>query len=224
MAFSAHYLAEHPPPTGMLQALGVAGFRLLFEVAGVGVGRQGSDVFLVVAADPAPGGGEPGPTDTHVVGHQARFRDEAELNAWLELAAQLGLLRLGGWQLVLTRQGLRSSLEVLNPQTGAVTATIPDRLGGLGGRLMGRRQDPRSLVAGLRGLQPPEALAGPERSREQLYGLYLSLAMQDPDVLGSDQAIAIADRAFELAEADPSLDPRQALAAARSGGALPSGG
>ncbi|GAC1436769.1 MAG: hypothetical protein NVSMB51_08930 [Solirubrobacteraceae bacterium] len=212
-AHSNTHLAEHPPPPAMMQSLGVAGFQLLFEVGGVGVGRQGAHVFLVVAED-LRDGAEHRASDTHVVYHQARFRDEGELSQWLALAAQLGYLRLSGWRIVLTRAGLRSRIDVLNPANGAIAISVPDKCGG--SLFGGRKSGAGALLAQLRALQPPEALDRAAASQEQLYGLYLSLAMSDPDA-PAERAIALADRAWELGRTDPKLDPRAALEAARRG-------
>jgi len=44
-----------------------------------------------------------------------------------QLAAQLGYLRLSGYRLVLERSGTRSKVNVMNPATGAIAVTIPDR-------------------------------------------------------------------------------------------------
>ena len=38
MAFGSGYLAEHPLPPGILGSLGLAGYQLLVDVAGVGAG------------------------------------------------------------------------------------------------------------------------------------------------------------------------------------------
>ena len=47
--------------------------------------------------------------------------------AFTQLAAQLGYLRLSGYRLALERYGLRSKVNVVNPATGGVVATIPDK-------------------------------------------------------------------------------------------------
>ncbi|MGI8557271.1 MAG: hypothetical protein ACR2ND_03010 [Solirubrobacteraceae bacterium] len=214
MAHANDHLAQHPLPPAMMQSLGVAGYQLLFEVGGVGVGRQGTDVFLLLAEDVADGA-EHLPSGTHLVYHQARFREEAELAGWLSLAAQLGYLRLSGWRIVLTREGLRSRVDVLNPATGAIAASIPRKCGGslFGGRAKG---GVGALRAALRALQPPESVDRAAASQEQLYGLYLSLAMADADSSAA-AGVELADRAWELSRADPALDPRAALEAARRG-------
>jgi len=51
MSFAPGYLASNPLPPGILGALGLGGYQLLVDVAGVGAGRLGSHGFLVVAAE-----------------------------------------------------------------------------------------------------------------------------------------------------------------------------
>src|SRR5205085_2250553 len=48
------HLATHPLPPGIVGALGLGGYQLLADVAGVGVGRLGRQGFLLVAPDPDP--------------------------------------------------------------------------------------------------------------------------------------------------------------------------
>ena len=60
MSFEQGYLASHPLPTGIVGALGIGGYQLLADVAGVGAGRLGSHIFLLVAADPDPNIPDPG--------------------------------------------------------------------------------------------------------------------------------------------------------------------
>ena len=59
-AFPTGHLASHPLPSGIVGALGLAGYQLLAEVAGVGAGRLGSHAFLLVAPDPDPAMPSPG--------------------------------------------------------------------------------------------------------------------------------------------------------------------
>src|SRR5437588_6914705 len=122
MAFAAGHLAEHPLPPGIVGALGLAGYQLLADVAGVGAGRLGSHAFLLVAPDPNPALPDAG---TQIALHQPRLRDESEAYAFTQLAAQLGYLRLSGYRLALERAGLRSRISVVNPATGAIAVTIP---------------------------------------------------------------------------------------------------
>src|SRR5579884_3368973 len=124
MSFSPGHLASNPLPAGIVGALGLGGYQLLVDVAGVGAGRLGSHTFLLVAPDPDPGVPEPG---TQLALHQPRLRDEAEAATFTQLAAQLGYLRLSGYRLVPVRSGLRSKLNVVNPATGAIAVTVPDR-------------------------------------------------------------------------------------------------
>ena len=121
------YLAANPLPPGIVGALGLGGYQLLAEVAGVGAGRLGPQAFLLVAPDPAPSLPDAG---TQISLHQPRVRDEAEVAAFTQLAAQLGYLRLSGYKLALERHGLRSKINVVNPATGGVVATIPEKYPG----------------------------------------------------------------------------------------------
>src|SRR5947209_15704247 len=89
--FRPGHLAEHPLPTGIVGALGLGGYQLLVDIAGVGAGRVGSDAFLLVAPDPDPSVADPG---TQIALHHSRLRDEAEAAGFAQLAAELGYLRL----------------------------------------------------------------------------------------------------------------------------------
>lgn len=201
------HLADHPLPPGIVGALGLGGYQLLAEIAGVGVGRLGAHVFLLAAADPTPGLADPG---TQIALHHDRLRDEAELPTWTQLAAQLGYLRLSGYRLAPEREGLRSNLSLVDPASGRVAAQIPARHAGRLGR--GGASAPR-LLAGLRALPaagtPPDA-----QDPELLRQVILALALAD-DAIGAAEAVELADRAVELARATPALDPPAALLAAR---------
>jgi hypothetical protein len=210
MSFPPGYLADHPLPPGILGALGLGGYQLLAEVAGVGAGRLGSHAFLLVAADPDPALPDAG---TQISLHQPRLRDEAEAAAFTQLAAQLGYLRLSGYRLGLERAGLRSKIAVVNPATGAVVSTIPDKHPGrmFGG---GGAAAPK-LLASVRALPPagpPPDTQNPELMRQVL----LALALRD-ETLGGAEAAELADRALELAHGDRALDPPAALEAAKQG-------
>ncbi|MGZ4176953.1 MAG: hypothetical protein ACXVUX_12120 [Solirubrobacteraceae bacterium] len=211
MAHEPGYLQAHPLPPGIVGALGVGGYQLLADVAGVGAGRIGTQVFLLIAPDPDPALPDAG---TQIALHHTRLKDEAEVGAFTQLAAQLGYLRLSGYRLTLERHGLRSRVGVLNPATGAIVATIPDKhpgglLGfGAGGNTAGR------LLAAARSLPPagtPPDLADPELLRQVL----LALALRDESVTGVEAA-ELADRALELTRGDAALDPPAALEAAKN--------
>jgi hypothetical protein len=211
MSFPAGYLAEHPLPPGILGALGLGGYQLLAEVAGVGAGRLGSHAFLLVAPDPNPALPD---TGTQISLHQPRLRDELEAAAFTQLAAQLGYLRLSGFRLALERAGLRSKVALVNPATGAVVTTIPDKHPGrlFGG---GGASAPK-LLATVRALPPagpPPDTQNPELMRQVL----LALALRDETVGGAD-AVELVDRALELTRGDRSLDPPAALEAAKREG------
>jgi hypothetical protein len=208
MAHPPGYLADHPLPPGIVGALGLGGYQLLADLAGVGAGRLGPQVFLLVAPDPDPTVPDAG---TQISLHHRRLKDDGERVDFTQLAAQLGYLRLSGYRLALERAGLRSKVNVVNPATGAIVATIPDRHPGrlslVGGASAAR------LVASLRGLPPagpPPDLQNPELMRQIL----LALALRD-DAIGGAQAAELADRALELAQGDNALEPPAALEAAK---------
>lgn len=209
MSHPPGHLVANPLPPGIVGALGLGGYQLLVEVAGVGAGRLGAQAFLLIAPDPDSALPEAG---TQIALHHTRLRDEAEAIAFGQLAAQLGYLRLSGYRLALERHGLRSRVNLVNPATGAVAATIPDRHPG--GGLFGRGGGGASrLLAEARALPPagpPPDTADPELMRQVL----LALALRD-DSLGGAQAAELADRALALARDDRALDPPAALRAAR---------
>jgi hypothetical protein len=210
MSFSSGYLAEHPLPPGILGALGIGGYQLLVDVAGVGAGRLGSQVFLLVAPDPDPALPDAG---TQVSLHQTRLKSEADLPPFTQLAAQLGYLRLSGYRLALERHGLRSKINVVNPATGGIAATIPEKHpGGLFG---GGGGAPKLLaqVSALPPAGPPPDTQNPELMQQVL----LALALRDDSISGAE-APALADRALELTRGDSALDPTAALEAAKHSG------
>lgn len=206
------HLAAHPLPPGIVGALGLGGYQLLTDVAGVGAGRLGPQAFLLVAPDADPAQPDAG---TQIALHHLRLRDEAEALAFTQLAAQLGYLRLSGYRLALERHGLRSRVAVVDPATGAIAATIPDKHPG--GRLpFGGGASASRLLAATRALPPagpPPDLDSPELLRDTL----LALALSDEDLSGAEAA-ELADRALGLARADRALDPPAALQAARRAG------
>jgi hypothetical protein len=207
------YLAEHPLPSGITGALGLAGYQLLADVGGVGAGRLGEQAFLLVAPDPDPALPDAG---TQIALHHSRLRDEAEAATYVSLAAQLGYLRMSGYRLALERHGLRSRVRLVDPATGAVAAEIPEKLaGGLFSRGGGARSA-AGLLAASRALAP----AGPPPDTgnpELMHGVLLALALAD-DSVGGAEAADLADRALPLTTGDSALDPRAALTAARSAG------
>jgi hypothetical protein len=210
MAHGLGYLGEHPLPTGICGALGLQGYQLLTDVGGVGAGRLGPQLFLLVAPDPDPSLPDAG---TQLVLHHARGSD-ADATAYVTLAAQLGYLRLSGYRLALERHGLRSKVRLVNPSNGSIAATIDDKHPrGLFGR--GGDGAAGALAARLRALPPagpPPDTADPELLR----GVLLALALGD-ESLGGAQAAEVADRALELMRAPEGrrLDPPAALRAAR---------
>ena len=208
-AFEPGHLAAHPLPSGILGALGLGGYQLLVDVAGVGAGRLGPQAFLLVAPEPDPSVPDAG---TQISLHQGRLRDESEVQSFAQLAAQLGFLRLSGYRLALERHGLRSKVSLVNPATGAIVVTIPDKYPG---RLFGGGATASSLLATARALPP----AGPPpdtQSPELLGQVLLALALQDENVPGAE-APALAERALSLAR-ERSLDPPAAIEAAKGTG------
>src|ERR1700739_2564025 len=91
--FSSGYLAANPLPPGIVGALGLTGYQLLADVAGVGAGRLGPQAFLLVAPEPDPNVPDAG---TQIALHLKRLKDEAQAAAFTQLAAELGHLRLFG--------------------------------------------------------------------------------------------------------------------------------
>jgi hypothetical protein len=212
MDFAPGHLAAHPLPPGIVGALGLGGYQLLADVAGVGAGRLGSQAFLLVAPDHDPGLPDAG---TQIALHHTRLRDDAEAIGFTQLAAQLGYLRLSGYRLALERHGLRSRISVVNPATGGIATVIPDKHPG-GGLFGGRGAGAGTLLAGIRSLPP----AGPPpdlQDPELLRGVLLALALRDEEV-GGAQAADLADRALELVRGDSALDPPAALEAAKGAG------
>jgi len=208
MAHSQGHLAANPLPPGIVGALGLNGYQLLAEVGGVGAGRLGPQVFLLVAPDPDPNVPDAG---TQISLHHPKVRSEQDVIAFTQLAAQLGFLRLGGYRLALERSGLRSKIGVLNPATGGIVATIPDKHPG---KLFGGGSSASSLTAALRALPPagpPPDTANPELMHQVL----LALAIGDESLTGAEAA-DVADRALELARENPALDPPAALEAAKN--------
>ena len=211
MSHPPGHLVEHPLPPGIVGALGLAGYQLLADVAGVGAGRLGPQAFLLVAPDPDPALPDAG---TQIVLQHSRVRDEAEVAAFIQLAAQLGYLRLSGYRLALERSGLRSKVAVVNPATGAIMATIPDKHPGGMLSLRGGGGGAAKLLSAVRTLPAPGAppdLQNPELLRQVL----LALALRDEN-LGGAEAAELADRALALAQGDAALDPPAALQAAKN--------
>ena len=211
-AFSVGHLAAHPLPTGILGALGIGGYQLLADVAGVGAGRMGTHVFLLVAPDPDPNLPNAG---TQISLHQPRLKDEVEASAFTQLAAHLGYLRLSGYRLVLERSGMRSKISLMNPATGAVALLVPDKHPG---RLLGGSNNVGRLLAMAKSLPsagPPPDLQNPELLRQVL----LALALREESLTG-EQAVDLADRALALMQADSTLDPAAALQVAKQAGQL----
>jgi hypothetical protein len=207
VSFAPGHLTAHPLPPGIAGALGLGGYQLLVDVGGVGAGRLGSHAFLLIAPEPDAALPDAG---TQIALHQARLKDEVEASAFVQLAAQLGYLRLSGYCLALERAGLRSKINLVNPATGAIVAQIPDKAPG---RLFGGGAGAPRLLSTVRALPP----AGPPpdlQSPEQLRQVLLALALRDESV-GGAEAAELADRALELVRAGGGLDPPAALEAAK---------
>lgn len=208
MTHAPGYLAANPLPPGIVGALGLNGYQLLTDVGGVGAGRLGRQAFLLVAPDPDPSLPDAG---TQISLHQSKLKDESEASAFVQLAAQLGYLRLSGYRLALERSGLRSKVNLVNPATGAIAATIPDKHPG---GLFGGGASAARLLATVRTLPP----AGPPpdlQNPELLRGVLLALALRD-DTVGGAEAAELADRALELVRSGAATDPPAALEAAKT--------
>jgi hypothetical protein len=211
MGFAPGHLASHPLPPGIVGALGLGGYQLLADVAGVGAGRLGSQAFLLVAPDPDPTLPDAG---TQIALHQPRLRDEMEAIAFTQLAAQLGYLRLSGYRLALERVGLRSKVNLVNPATGGIVATIPDKHPG--GRLFGGGgTNAARLLTSVRAL-PPAGAPPDTRNPELMRQVLLALALRDETLSGAEAA-EVADRALPLVSGERQLDPPAALEAAKKG-------
>ncbi|MFZ0039883.1 MAG: hypothetical protein WAK93_01130 [Solirubrobacteraceae bacterium] len=213
MSYPPEHLASHPLPPGIVGALGLGGYQLLADVAGVGAGRLGPQAFLLVAPDPDPARPDAG---TQISLHHKRLKAETDLAAFTQLAAQLGYLRLSGYRLALERVGLRSKVSVVNPGTGAIVATIPDKHPGGMLSFGGGGNSAERLLAATRTLPPagaPPDLQNPELLRQVL----LALALRD-DTVGGAEAAELADRALELTRGNAALDPPAALEAAKQQG------
>ncbi len=210
MSHPPGHLAANPLPPGIVGALGLGGYQLLVDVAGVGAGRLGPQAFLLVAPDPDPTLPDAG---TQISLHHTRLKTDSELSAFTQLAAQLGYLRLSGYRLAMERHGLRSKVNVVNPATGGVAATIPDKHPG---GLFGGGGGAAKLLISARSLPPagpPPDTQNPELMRQVL----LALALRD-DSVGGAEAADLADRALELAQSNSALDPPAALEAAKQAG------
>jgi hypothetical protein len=132
--------------------------------------------------------------------------------ALTQLAAQLGYLRLSGYRLAPERVGLRSRVAVVDPATGAIAVTIPDKPAG-GLLSLGGGTGASRLLEAARALPPagaPPDLRNPELLRQVL----LALALRDESVSGAEAA-ELADTALELTRGDAGLDPPAALQKAR---------
>ena len=207
--FPLGYIAEHPLPSGIVGALGLGGYQLLADVAGVGAGRLGRQAFLLIVPDPDPSVPDPG---TQISLHHQRLKEETEMFAFTQLAAQLAYLRLTGYRLAPERRGLRSRISVVNPATGGVAVEIPEKHAGMFGGMSASR-----LLAGVRSLPP----AGPPpdlQNSDLLYQVLLSLALQDVEV-GGAEAADLADRALALSRGNKELNPPAALEAAKQSSA-----
>jgi hypothetical protein len=133
------------------------------------------------------------------------------MSAFTQLAAELGFLRLSGYRIALERAGLRTKIKVVNPATGAIAATIPEKHPG---RLLGGGTSAATLLATIRGL-PPAGAPPDLRNPEQLRQMFLTMALRD-DSVGGAEAAELADRALTIAAADSTLDPARALEAAKA--------
>jgi hypothetical protein len=120
-------------------------------------------------------------------------------------------MRLSGYRLALERSGTRSKVAVVDPGSGAIALTIPERHPG---RLFGGGGSAGQLLARLRSL-PPDGPPPDTQSPELLHQMLLALALRDESVTGAE-AVELADPALEAVKRDPSLAPPAALEAAKA--------
>jgi hypothetical protein len=99
-------------------------------------------------------------------------------------------------------------INVVNPATGGIVVTIPDKHAGMFGGVSASR-----LLATV-GALPPAGLPPDTQNPELLRQVLLALALRDESVSGAE-APALADRALELSRANATLDPPAALDAAK---------
>jgi hypothetical protein len=209
VSFPPGHLVEHPLPAGIVGALGLGGYQLLVDLAGVGAGRLGRQAFLLVAPEPEPSVPDPG---TQIVLHHDHLREEREAAVFAQLAAQLGYLRLSGYRLALERAGVRSRLHVVDPASGAIRASLPERHPR---RLLGRGAGAAALLEALRALPPAGPPPDAGADRELLRQALLALALGDEHTSGAEAA-ELAERALALVGGPKALDLPAALQAARS--------
>ena len=119
------HLADHPLPPGIVGALGLGGYQLLVEIAGVGAGRLGPQVVPARRARARSGAPRRRAPRSRCTSRGCATRPRCRRST--QLAAQLGYLRLSGYRLALERHGLRSKIGVVNPATGAIVVQIPDK-------------------------------------------------------------------------------------------------
>jgi hypothetical protein len=207
MTFPSGHLAANPLPSGIVGSLEISGYQLLADVAGVGAGRLGRQVFLLVVAEP-----EENDHITQISLHNPRLSEEKLADTYVALAAQLGVLRLSGYRLVPERDGIKSRIKIVNPATGAIVLTVPQKHpGGIFGG--GGGWTAQALLASARKLPPPGD--PPDlRSPELLSAVLLELALADDEVAAVD-APDLVDGALQLVRANPALDAKQALEAAK---------
>ena len=207
MTFPTGYLAEHPLPTGIIGALGLAGYQLLADVAGVGAGRLGPQAFLLVAPDPDPSLPDAG---TQIALHHSGCAP-----------TRGGAVRAAGRAARLSAAlGLPARARAPRPALARSTGQPGDRgrswprsptstpVGCLPRRWRGRRP-----AARLRALPPAGPAARPDQPRADARVL-LALALRDDDSVGAE-AVELADRALPLTRGDAALDPPAALVAAK---------
>jgi hypothetical protein len=205
------HLQIHPLPPGIVGALGLSGYQLLAEVDGVGAGRLGRQAFLLIAPDPDPALPDAG---TQIALHHTKVKAEREVAAFKQLAAQLGYWRLSGYRITLERDGLRTHISLMNPATGALAARIPAKHPGA--LSFSSSSTAAGLLEAVRSLPPagkPPDLQDPELLRQVL----LALALADENT-GGAEAAELADRALQVAKANPQLEPGAALEQARGTG------
>ena len=204
------HLAAHPLPPGIVGALGLGGYQLLADVAGVGAGRLGSQAFLLVAPDPDPALPDAG---TQISLHQQQAPRRARgagVHAARRPARLPAPVRLPAGA---RAPGLRSKINVVNPATGAIARRSPRSIPGRPVRR--RRRTPPGCWRPARALPPPVRRRTPQNP-ELMRQVLLALALRDESISGAEAA-ELADRALDSSRGDAALDPPAALEAAKAG-------
>ena len=191
-------------------ALGLGGYQLLVDIAGVGAGRLGPQAFLLVAPDPDPALPDAG---TQISLHQTKLRDEAEMAAFTPARGAARLPAPVG--LPARARALRAAEQGQPRQPGERRdrREIPDKHPG---RLFGGGTARRDCSRRSRALPPAGPAAGHAEPRAAAPGL--AGAGAGGRHAGRRRGRGVADRALELAQGNPASIPPAAIEAAKQQG------